>query len=157
MKKGVLLLAIVLALVVFGWFLFANDSDKMESDEVVSVDVIPTDVIPTDVIEQEATLEAVGTYTGSGSAESSYDGKMYSHKVTADIGDPAEGKFYEGWLVGSFGFVSTGKMVKEGNQYVLQFESQEDMSSYKKVVITEETEANGLDNNPEAHVLEGNF
>ena len=62
-----------------------------------------------------------------------------------------------GWLVGSFGFVSTGKMVKEGNQYVLQFESQEDMSSYKKVVITEETEANGLDNNPEAHVLEGNF
>lgn len=152
MKKGVLLLAIVLALVVFGWFLFANDSDKMESDEI-----IPTDVIPTDVIEQEATLEAVGTYTGSGSAESSYDGKMYSHKVTADIGDPAEGKFYEGWLVGSFGFVSTGKMVKEGNQYVLQFESQEDMSSYKKVVITEETEANGLDNNPEAHVLEGNF
>ena len=152
MKKGVLLLAIVLALVVFGWFLFANDSDKMESDEI-----IPTDVIPTDVIEQEATLEAVGTYTGSGSAESNYDGKMYSHKVTADIGDPAEGKFYEGWLVGSFGFVSTGKMVKEGNQYVLQFESQEDMSSYKKVVITEETEANGLDNNPEAHVLEGNF
>jgi len=147
MKKGVLLLAIVLALVVFGWFLFANDSDKMESDEVV----------PVDVIRQEATLEAVGTYTGSGSAESSYDGKMYSHKVTADIGDPAEGKFYEGWLVGSFGFVSTGKMVKEGNQYVLQFESQEDMSSYKKVVITEETEANGLDNNPEAHVLEGNF
>ena len=147
MKKGVLLLAIVLALVVFGWFLFANDSDKMESDEVV----------PVDVIRQEATLEAVGTYTGSGSAESSYDGKMYSHKVTADIGDPAEGKFYEGWLVGSFGFVSTGKMVKEGNQYVLQFESQEDMSSYKKVVITEETAANGLDNNPEAHVLEGNF
>lgn len=147
MKKGVLLLAIVLTLVVFGWFLFANDSDKMESDEVV----------PVDVIRQEATLEAVGTYTGSGSAESSYDGKMYSHKVTADIGDPAEGKFYEGWLVGSFGFVSTGKMVKEGNQYVLQFESQEDMSSYKKVVITEETEANGLDNNPEAHVLEGNF
>jgi hypothetical protein len=147
MKKGVLLLVIVLALVVFGWFLLGNDSDKMESDEVV----------PTDVIEQEATLEAVGTYTGSGSAESSYDGKMYSHKVTADIGDPAEGKFYEGWLVGSFGFVSTGKMVKEGNQYVLQFESQEDMSSYKKVVITEETEANGLDNNPEAHVLEGNF
>ena len=152
MKKGVLLLAIVLALVVFGWFLLGNDSDKMESDEIV-----PTDVIPTDVIEQEATLEAVGTYTGSGSAESSYDGKMYSHKVTADIGDPAEGKFYEGWLVGGFGFVSTGKMVKEGNQYVLQFESQEDMSSYKKVVITEETEANGLDNNPEAHVLEGNF
>ena len=147
MKKGVLLLAIVLTLVVFGWFLFANDSDKMESDEVV----------PVDIIRQEATLEAVGTYTGSGSAESSYDGKMYSHKVTADIGDPAEGKFYEGWLVGSFGFVSTGKMVKEGNQYVLQFESQEDMSSYKKVVITEETEANGLDNNPEAHVLEGNF
>ena len=147
MKKGVLLLVIVLALVVFGWFLLGNDSDKMESDEVV----------PTDVIEQEATLEAVGTYSGSGSAESSYDGKMYSHKVTADIGDPAEGKFYEGWLVGSFGFVSTGKMVKEGNQYVLQFESQEDMSSYKKVVITEETEANGLDNNPEAHVLEGNF
>ena len=152
MKKGVLLLVIVLALVVVGWFLLGNDSDNMESDEVV-----PTDVIPIDVIEQEATLEAVGTYTGSGSAESSYDGKMYSHKVTADIGDPAEGKFYEGWLVGSFGFVSTGKMVKEGNQYVLQFESQEDMSSYKKVVITEETEANGLDNNPEAHVLEGNF
>ena len=84
------------------------------------------------------------------------DGK-FVHTVDADIGDPAEGKFYEGWLVGGFGFVSTGKMVKEGNQYVLQFESQEDMSSYGKVVITEETLADGLDNNPEAHVLEGNF
>ena len=47
MKKGVLLLVIVLALVVFGWFLLGNDSDKMESDEVV----------PTDVIEQEATRD----------------------------------------------------------------------------------------------------
>ena len=147
MKKGALLLIIVLALVVVGWFLLGNDSDNMESGEVV----------PTDVIEQEATLESVGTYTGSGIAKSTYVDGKFVHTVDADIGDPAEGKFYEGWLVGGFGFVSTGKMVKEGNQYVLQFESQEDMSSYKKVVITEETEANGLDNNPEAHVLEGNF
>ncbi len=147
MKKGALLLIIVLALVVVGWFLLGNDSDNMESGEVV----------PTDVIEQEATLEAVGTYTGSGIAKSTYVDGKFVHTVDADIGDPAEGKFYEGWLVGGFGFVSTGKMVKEGNQYVLQFESQEDMSSYGKVVITEETLADGLDNNPEAHVLEGNF
>ena len=60
MKKGALLLIIVLALVVVGWFLLGNDSDNMESGEVV----------PTDVIEQEATLEAVGTYTGSGIAKS---------------------------------------------------------------------------------------
>ena len=30
-------------------------------------------------------------------------------------------------------------------------------TEYNEVVITEETEANGLDGNPEIHVLEGSF
>jgi hypothetical protein len=147
MKKGVLGIVIVIVLILAGLFLFANDSDKGESNGVT----------PADVVIQNARLDAVGTYTGSGIAKSTYVDGEFVHTVNADIGDPAEGKFYEGWLVGSFGFVSTGKMVKEGDQYVLEFKSQEDMSSYKKVVITEETLADGLDNSPEAHVLEGKF
>lgn len=148
MRKGVLLLVFVLVVAVVGWLLFDAGSNS---------DVIPDEEI-FELVEA-ANLEAVGTYTGGGIATRIYiqpDGP-FRHTVSAEISDPVEGKFYEGWLVGGFGFVSTGKMVKDGDKYVLEFESNDDMTSYGKVVITEETAANGLDGKPEAHVLEGSF
>lgn len=159
MKRGLIWLIVILVVVVGGWFLFAGDSmdkDSMDDDnaEVGEVGNEPAEV--TGPVIQEAVLVAVGDYTGSGTATGSYDGTKYVHNVVADIGDPAEGKFYEGWLAGGFGFISTGMLEKEGDQYVLEFMSDKDLTSkYSKVVITEETLADGLDNKPEAHVIEG--
>jgi hypothetical protein len=48
---------------------------------------------------EQATLEVVGNYTGSGIATRAFNGERFSHTVRANIPDPAEGKFYEGWLV----------------------------------------------------------
>lgn len=105
---------------------------------------------------EEITLEAVGDYTGSGTATRTTSG-TYLHTVMAELGDPAEGDFYEGWIVGP-SVVSTGELEKEGEgMWSLVFESEEDYSQHNRVVITEETLANGLDGIPEDHVLEGEF
>ena len=105
----------------------------------------------------EVEIKAVGNYSGTALTERSFlDGK-FNHKVVAQIGDPAEGKFYEGWLVKGTSFFSTGKMEKKNEMYVLEYNSDEDSRDYKSIVVTEETLADGLDNKPEAHVLEGKF
>ena len=105
----------------------------------------------------EVALKAVNNYQGSALATRSFlDGK-FQHVVTADIKDPAEGKFYEGWLVDGSKFFSTGKMIKVEGKYVLNYTASEDFRSYKDIVITEETLSEGLDNKPETHVLEGQF
>jgi len=105
----------------------------------------------------EVEIKAVGNYSGSALADRSFlDGK-FNHKVMAKLGDPAEGKFYEGWLVKGISFFSTGKMEKKDEMYVLEYMSEEDSREFKDIVITEETLANGLDGKPEVHVLEGKF
>jgi|GEM_PF-2192385 len=105
----------------------------------------------------EVEIKAVGKYSGNALATRSYlDGK-FIHNVVANIADPTSGKFYEGWLVKGTSFFSTGKMEKINGQYALKYESDKDSRNYKKIVITEETEAQGLDGKPEAHVLEGEF
>lgn len=113
------------------------------------------------VAVEEATLAAIAPYTGSGSATRSFNGQTFSHTVTANIADPAPGKFYEGWLVmptpSGPNFFSTGKMNKSGNGYNLIYSANQNYPEHVNVVITEETLSQGLDNNPEAHVLEGSF
>lgn len=107
--------------------------------------------------QETTTLKAVGNYKGSATATRSTVDGVFMHEVTAKLDDPAEGKFYEGWLAGP-SVVSTGKMTKEADgEWSLVFRSEKDMSKHTQVVITEETEADGLDNKPEAHVLEGSF
>jgi len=87
----------------------------------------------------------------------------YVHTVTAEVSDPLDGKFYEGWLVvkgaNPRDFFSTGAMEKnEDGKWTLRYESdREDLDKYTFVVITEETLADGLDNNPETHIFEGLF
>lgn len=107
--------------------------------------------------QETTTLKAVGNYKGSATATRSTVDGVFMHEVTAKLDDPAEGKFYEGWLAGP-SVVSTGKMTKEADgEWSLVFRSEKDMSKHTQVVITEETEADGLDNKPEAHFLEGSF
>lgn len=107
---------------------------------------------------EQVKLLAVGNYSGNGTASRSFENGNFKHSVEANIGDPSSGKFYEGWIVKSGDFISTGKLSKKSEGlYVLAYTSDQNMMEYDKVVITEETEANGLDNKPEAHVLEGSF
>lgn len=109
---------------------------------------------------ETATLLAVGSYKGSGTATRSFDGTTFTHNVRASLSNPAKGTFYEGWLVKkkpTLTFFSTGRMTKEGDEYVLTFTASQNYPEHKDVVITEETESMGLDGKPEAHVLEGAF
>lgn len=110
---------------------------------------------------ETAQLTAVGTYEGSGTATRSFDGTTFTHTVTARIDDPAEGKFYEGWLViktaDGPNFFSTGELVKEGEEYTLTYTAPQNYPDHTDVVITEETLSMGLDGQPEEHVLEGSF
>lgn len=105
----------------------------------------------------EVELKALGTYKGSALATRSFLEGKFEHIVTAEINDPAPGKFYEGWLVDGAKFFSTGEMKKDNGKYILNYSSNEDSRSYKMVVITEETLSDGFDNKPETHVLEGEF
>lgn len=111
--------------------------------------------------EETAVLVAIDPYSGSGSATRVFANGTFTHQVVAEIDDPAKGKFFEGWLVIPTTppqFFSTGKLTKnDSGQYILNFTASVDYSEYIRVVITEETEANGLDGVPEDHVLEGDF
>lgn len=132
-------------------------SDKNESSVTDNSSKVSEPAEPAPPTE-ETTLAAVGAYRGDGQATRTTEGE-YIHTVTASLDDPADGKFYEGWIVvDAENFISTGKLTQEApGQWSLTYRSERDLASYSTVVITEETEANGLDNVPEAHVLEGSF
>ncbi|MBU1149025.1 rhodanese-like domain-containing protein [Patescibacteria group bacterium] len=103
-------------------------------------------------------LDAVGSVSGDVRVTVSYFDNTFFHEVFADIDEPAEGKFYEGWLVQGTDFFSTGQLENIGNPfYVLEYTATEDQRAYNQVVITEETESLGLDGNPETHIFEGTF
>ena len=151
MKRGLYIGIIIVVVFVAGWLVFNNSSGDDSFDEEINDN---GDVF------QQASLEAVGDYSGSGTAESSYVNGKYVHTVEAELQDPPEDKFYEGWLVRKtpFDFISTGELTKtEEEKYTLEFTAEEDYTGYTGIVVTEETKAKGLDGNPEAHVLEGDF
>jgi hypothetical protein len=112
-------------------------------------------------------LKAVGKFTGSGTAKSTffnYSGFVpakaseFKHTVKADLKAPAKGKFYEGWIVNGNSVISTGKLnLNKKGKWVAKFSGQKNLLNHTVVVVTEETSANGLDGIPETHVLEGNL
>jgi len=105
-------------------------------------------------------LKAVGNHKGSGTATRVFRDGKFTHTVTTTLGNPALGKFYEGWLVNmnkTPPFFSTGPVENIDGVYELTYEAKIDYSDYTMVVITEETSDNGFDGVPEAHVLEGLF
>ena len=144
---------VVLVLVVAGaWYYFSQDGEEGDSMISEGAEMMMKD--------ETARLNAVGNYSGSGTATRSYDGESFSHSVIAILGSPSEGKFYEGWLVKKtpeLTLVSTGKLTQDGETFVLTFNSGQNYTDYKDIVVTEETASLGLDGNPEAHVLEGSF
>ena len=108
---------------------------------------------------ETAELVAVNGYDASGTATRSYDEvNGFLHEIIAELPEPPADKFYEGWLVGEGTFISTGEVTNEdGSTWSLVYNSDEDLRNLNEVVITEETLADGFDNIPETHVLDGEF
>lgn len=130
--------------------------EKIQPSPTVSVVEEEVKEVEVDV----TSLEAVNNYDGSGKATRIFENGKFTHTVTANLDDPAEGKFYEGWLVTQtpeLDFFSTGELTKSEDDYTLEYTADENLSQYNEVVVTEETEADGLDGVPEDHVLEGSF
>ena len=161
MKPQVMIAAIVgIIILVGGAFLFQSSNKDISLETANTVNQVPENNQNADnAVEsvESIELEAVGNHTGTGTANRTYDEENFIHLVVAQIGPSADGKFYEGWLVKDGIPVSTGKMIAEGGDYSLLFQSDTDYSDHNLVVITEETEADGLDGKPEVHVLEGTF
>ena len=108
-----------------------------------------------------ANLRAVGGYSGSGTAIREFNGSALALDVTANLPPARAGKFYEGWLVQKLPelkFISTGRVSQtSGSEHIMLFIADEPYNGYDDVVITEETDVDGLDGVPETHVLEGSF
>ena len=90
----------------------------------------------------------------SGKAFISREGGKLYHYAVAALPSPAEGMFYEGWLLnGSGDKMSTGKLTMDaGGNYEVAFMADMAMEGYNTVVITTETKMDGI---PETKVLSG--
>lgn len=106
---------------------------------------------------QVAPLTAVDGSNSSGAAYRLVEDEKLYHAVMASMPDPQEGNVYEGWLVqpSPLQFFSIGVMEKnEEDIWMLEYSTDNEYSSYTKVVITEETV---VDETPETHIIEGSF
>lgn len=129
--------------------------DSMEKD---TTDSMEKEDVMTNNMSQEITLRSVDSRGGDAQAARIIKDGVFTHFATVNNIDPAEGKFFEGWLTTDSSFVSTGRMEKdEEGMWRLVYTSTKDLTMYNRVVITEETEADGLDNKPETHIFEGEF
>jgi hypothetical protein len=162
-SKKLLIVSAVLLVVaagIFAYFAFNSESEPIQTTATtVTVQEEPAkeELV---VKPEEINLKAIAPYSGTAQATRIFSENKFTHTVTATTVDPAEGKFYEGWLVvkqPELKFISTGKLSKQNGKYKLTYTSDTDRSNYPEVVITEETLANGLDGKPEAHIFEGSF
>lgn len=159
------LVGLVIVLIILGagvWYMAQQtpiEQPTPTETERTTEKLTPEDQAPAEV--EPAVLSAVGSYEGLGLATRSFEGGVFSHMVEASLADPAGGKFYEGWLVMKTAtgpvFFSTGKLAKQGEVYALTYTAAQNYPDHNDVVITEETLSQGLDDQPEAHVLEGSF
>jgi len=86
---------------------------------------------------------------------------VFRHTIVSHLPNPAEGYYYEGWLLreSPFDFFSTGSMVKNADgTYALVWEGtrKKDYIDYARVIITLETN-DGNTGPSTSHVLEGDF
>lgn len=110
-----------------------------------------------EALVQTANLAPVNDFEGSGQASRFFENE-YVLNIDAQLLDPPVGYFYEAWLQESGEeAISIGKVEKSGSAYMLEYNNQDNMDSYTTVIISQETEESGQDNNMETKVLEGKF
>lgn len=104
----------------------------------------------------QAYLRSVNT-EGFGIAKRIYASGKFIHTVNATLPDLAGEEIYQGWLMkednpGSF--ISTGELIYLDNDRFLFFQSDSDLTSLNKVMITRQLKGSSLPGEP---VLEGRF
>lgn len=102
----------------------------------------------------KAALKDVTGGAGMGMATRKFEEGVFEHTVMAALPEPGAGKFYQGWLVRDGEVLSTGKLSEIKGGWYLEYSANKDYSDYNQVVITLEER---IDNQPETHILEGNF
>jgi hypothetical protein len=114
--------------------------------------------IPEDADKVELKDVAGGGSTGI--ASRSFKDSKFSHMVLADLPSPEVGSYYQGWLQkgeeddDDFSLVPTGRMSLVKGGYLIEYESNQDLQDFNKVVVSQEKIA---DSKVEKRVLEGNF
>ncbi len=110
----------------------------------------------TDVTEGNSVRGITIPADASGDVGSAFDGSEYVLYAHADdLPTPQGDDFYEGWVVrpDPFAFVSTGALVKRGDQFINGYSSKTDLSAYTKYIVT--LEPNDGDPAPAIHIVEG--
>ena len=107
----------------------------------------------------EIVLRPVSDVAGELNASTSFLDGEFKNIVIGDVPVPAEGKFYEGWLVepGSSDFFSIGELKKIDDIYMLEYSDSESKSGYNQIIITLEAKTDGFDGIPETHIFKGEF
>ncbi|MDQ6984941.1 MAG: anti-sigma factor [Candidatus Dojkabacteria bacterium] len=139
-----------------------NEEDKTEeilpSDETELITYEYSGALRDVTADWVSQLRGIDTKgLANGSAQMTFqNGTFYLSALIANLPDPQEDDFYEGWLVRNepFDFISTGILVKEEDGvYTNVFESDQDLTTYTQYVLT--IEPNDSDPAPAGHVVEG--
>lgn len=104
----------------------------------------------------EGSLTDVAGGTASGVARSNFTDGIYElYADFENLPEPAEGEFYEGWIVRMepFEFISTGKVEMVDGMYRNTYQSSTDLTPYDFYVLT--IEPDDGDPLPADHILEG--
>lgn len=169
MQRSGLFGVLILILVVIGLVFFLRGGEEKRVDfsqkEEPAIEDIVEELstqlgvtIPQDV--ERTMLKDVSGGSASGLATRSMEGGRFLSTVLAALPDPAEGAFYEGWLVrgqeGEDGFsvVGTGKLNVSKGGYLSEFSSDQNLTGHSRVIVTLEKIDDGK---PETHILEGSF
>lgn len=144
---------------------FGSDETSQEAEESSQtpemVENNPDELITLILEDENTQFTPLENLAGDGGLGKAYllttdEPKLY-HYVEADLIAPADGQFYEGWLVNptTNEYFSTGELqVNEEGNYYLLFTSDDLYDGFSKVVITSEQLNDGT---PEQHILEGTF
>lgn len=146
-----------------------SDAEKTITELMMEVDVSKDDGMKNmDDLKKNAStemeydlkgkLDPVDGSNASGTAMAVYkDGEYMMRAEIENLVDPPEGFFYEGWVVRKepFKFISTGKLEKEGDNWVNVYTSETDYSDFIRYVLTIEPDDN--DPAPADHVVEGDM
>jgi hypothetical protein len=167
MKSRDIVLGLVIVVLLGGFFYWRKVKTQVPKEELK----VPQTLSVQDQIEEKfnlklpedvdkAELKDVSGSSSSGIATRKFENQTFSHTVLADLPDPDQGKFYQGWLLkgeeGKEGFalVSSGTMKQAKGGWMIELQTKTNYSDYKKVVISLEEKA---DNTPEKRILEGSF
>ena len=85
-----------------------------------------------------------------------FDGTNFVLKVeVSNLAAGEKGFYYEGWLVSDKGFFTIGRVAAAEGQGKLYYQTKEDKSEFRGVVVTLEPEDGNAA--PDKHIVEGSF